>query len=227
MGTERPAARTWGGEYSLIVWALGLITIISFSFLQLINEWLARILIELVIVLIPILFVYALFYGTIKNLGFVKPSARDVVIAIGGGLFAVLVGTLSFQLIVLIYGDLPPGYIEFQNKFTPQTIVDLIIWVAFSLIIVGPCEEIFSRGFIQKGFEKSTGVIAGLIMSSVMFGILHLDIWRMFPTAMQGLVFGGIYIYTGRKSSASAISHGVTNSVIFILMFLMPYYYGL
>ncbi|MEM2109577.1 MAG: type II CAAX endopeptidase family protein [Candidatus Odinarchaeota archaeon] len=227
MSREDEKLKQWNGAHSLLIWILGIFILISFSYLGGVNDWLARIIIELLIGLIPILVVLSIFRGGVRELGLLKPSFKEGILALGFGLLGVLAGFLSFYLEVLILGGYPPGYYEFQLKFTPLELEDLLIWIFFSIIVVAPCEEIFSRGFIQKGLQNSGGVIFGLISASILFGLIHMDPFRIFPNAMEGLVLGGAYVYSKNKTSVSAISHAVLNTVIFILMFIFPYYFGI
>lgn len=221
------ASSAWNGFHSILVWFLGAAILITFSALAIVSEWLARIVTEVAIGLTPILVVYSIFKGDIRQLGVRKPTLKEASMAVGFGVLGVVVGTLSFYLEVFIVGGYPPGYLEFQSRFTPLNPLELATWILFSILVVAPCEEIFSRGFIQKGLEKSGGVLFGLIAASALFGLIHLDPFRIFPTAMEGLVLGGAYIYSKKKITVSAISHGVLNSVVFLLMFIFPYYFGL
>ncbi|MHA1754772.1 MAG: lysostaphin resistance A-like protein [Candidatus Odinarchaeia archaeon] len=219
--------KDWNAAYALVMWCLGFLILITFSYLQIINVWLARVLTEVFIGMVPILFVISLFKGTIKDLGLKGLNIKETLLGIAGGVAGVIVGSISFQLEVLILGGIPESFLEYQSQFIPQSGFELFIWICFSMIIVGPFEEIFARGFIQKGLEKNVGTSISLILASILFGALHLDVYRIFPTAMEGLILGSVYVYSNRKSSASAISHGILNSIIFTLMFFFPNYYGL
>jgi membrane protease YdiL (CAAX protease family) len=156
-----------------------------------------------------------------------KPSLKEALIGLGFGLIGVVAGILAFYLEILIFGGYPPGYLDFQLKFTPFQLTDLLIWVAFSIMIVAPCEEIFSRGFIQKGLENSGGVVFGLIAASILFGLIHLEPFRIFPNTLQGFTLGAAYICSKSKTSVSIIAHAVLNTLIFILMYIFPFYFGL
>ncbi len=219
--------KKWNWLHSILMWGFGIFILISFSYLSILNEWLARITVEILIGVTPVLVVLTFFNKSFKDLGLVKPSLKEAILGLGFGLLGVLAGLAAFYLEVLTLGGYPPGYHEFQLKFTPLQLTDLIIWVAFTIIIVAPCEEIFSRGFIQKGLQNTGGVIFGLISASVLFGLMHLEPFRIFPNIIQGLTLGAAYIYSKNKTSVSIISHAVLNTIIFILMFIYPYYFGL
>ncbi len=217
----------WSALHSIIMWVFGVFILISFSYLSILNEWLARITVEIIIGLTPFLVVLTFFNKNFDELGLLKPSLKETITGVGFGLLGVLSGFLAFNLEVLILGGYPIGYHEFQLKFTPLQLTDLVIWIAFSVIIVAPCEEIFSRGFIQKGLQNSGGVLFGLIASSILFGLIHIEPFRILPNTVQGFTLGAAYIRSKYKTSVSIISHATLNTSIFILMFFLPYYFGL
>lgn len=60
------------------------------------------------------------------------------------------------------------------------------------LLIIGPAEEIFWRGFIQKNLMKRYGPNAGFIIATLIYTLIH--IWSFnFMLVMAALVVGGIW----------------------------------
>jgi len=97
----------------------------------------------------------------------------------------------------------------------PKDSFQLIVIVVFHLVLVGPCEELAFRGFVQKGFENSLGKIKGLLIASVLFGLLHglNTLYAIVPTFVGGLVLGYVWQQAGENTTASAIMHGINNSI--------------
>ena len=103
----------------------------------------------------------------------------------------------------------------------PRDVLQLIVYIVISLVIVGPVEELAYRGFVQQGFENSFGKVKGLLIASVFFGIPHLANYPYnAATAFAcGLVLGYVWQKTGQNTTATAVIHGVFNSIGVILVY--------
>jgi membrane protease YdiL (CAAX protease family) len=95
----------------------------------------------------------------------------------------------------------------------PKDGLQLVALIAISLVMVGPCEELAFRGFIQKGFANSFGNAKGLLIASLLFTVIHgfnYSLVYVFPVA---LVFSYVWQRTNGNTSASALVHGIYNSI--------------
>jgi len=102
---------------------------------------------------------------------------------------------------------------EALKTLMPKDGFQLVAMIAISLVMVGPCEELAFRGFIQKGFETSFGNTKGLLIASLLFTVIHgfnYTLVYVFPVA---LVFGYVWQQTSGNTSASALVHGIHNSI--------------
>ena len=168
---------------------------------------------ELVILLITLAFA-SRSDATIRHLGIRKVSIRlfllMVVVAVA---MLTLTAAVAFVQTTILGPD--PSEEMFSKMISPKTPLQLGILVILSLVVVGPVEELFARGYIQSGLEESYGKTRGWLMASFLFGMLHaLNITRAIaPTLAAGLVLGFIWQKTERNTTASAIVHGVYNSI--------------
>ncbi len=64
-----------------------------------------------------------------------------------------------------------------------------LVLLAFS-IAPGICEELAFRGFILSGFSRSGRMGLAIVMSSVLFGVMHMFPQQVFNAALLGLVLG-------------------------------------
>lgn len=174
---------------------------------------------ELVILLITLAFA-SRSGANIRHLGLRRVSSRLSLLMI-----VVAVAMLALTAIVAlaqttILGP-DPSEEMFSKMVSPRTPLQLVILVALSLAIVGPVEELFARGYMQSGLEESFGKTKGWLMASFLFGMLHaLNIIRAIaPTLAAGLVLGLIWQKTDRNTTASAIVHGVYNSIALAIAF--------
>lgn len=95
-------------------------------------------------------------------------------------------------------------------------------WQAAALLffIIGPAEEIFWRGFVQRRLCDKYGAIAGWLAASAIYASVHLwsfNLMLMVAAAVCGLFWGLVYLLSGRMW-VCIISHAVWDVVIFILL---------
>ncbi len=92
----------------------------------------------------------------------------------------------------------------------------------YMLLFVGLGEELLFRGIIQRDIELAFDWQSGLVLSSVLFGIMHLT-WRSVPeiffTATAGFILG--YVYYRTRSLVGPIALHAMNNVV--LVSIMPY----
>ncbi len=81
----------------------------------------------------------------------------------------------------------------------------------FISIICAPLfEELAFRGVILGKLKKQIPTWCALILSAVCFGLWHLNLGQFVYTTMLGLVFGAVYLYTGRLRYAMFV-HALNN----------------
>ena len=92
------------------------------------------------------------------------------------------------------------------------------IFILFiSVAIVAPLsEEIFFRGFVLPGLVKRFGVGRSLLLSSLVFGLFHIDPGAIVPTFALGLALGWVYLKTGSIWPAM-FAHGLHNTVAVLI----------
>ncbi len=166
-------------------------------------------------VILGVTLLFARYKGaSLKELGLKKASFRILAIV---SVVAVPLFLLASGISVaeeMVFGHDPNA--ELVAKLViPRDFFQLIAMIALSLVLVGPCEELAFRGFVQRGFENSFGRMKGLLIASALFGLLHgLNTpYAIVPTFVGGLVLGYVWQQTGGNTTASALMHGVYNSI--------------
>ena len=155
-----------------------------------------------------------------KELGLRKISLKILAIIV---ITAVLTRLLSAGIMIgeeAILG--PDPMAETRQKFLmPNDSLQLAAMIAISLIMVGPCEELAFRGLIQKGFENSFGNSKGLLIASLLFIIIHVGsgLYTVVSVVPVALIFGYVWQRTSGNTSASALIHGISNSIGFTLVY--------
>jgi len=79
-----------------------------------------------------------------------------------------------------------------------KEISDWPLWLAVLLIGVGPAlgEELWCRGFLGRGLVGHYGPVAGVVLTSVFFGLLHVDPPHAAAACTLGLALHYIYLTT-------------------------------
>lgn len=98
----------------------------------------------------------------------------------------------------------------YENILSSQGWKDALQWLAIFMLWVGPCEEVFARGFVQRGFENSLKghTLLAIFISCLLFGIYHGDPYRVLPIAVETMLLGYIYYKTDHNILAPMIAHG-------------------
>lgn len=100
----------------------------------------------------------------------------------------------------------------------------LALFAIFAIVIAPITEELFFRGFLQPLFSRTFGVIAGIIITALIFGALHAPeyswAWQYaLAVAFAGAVFGWVR-YRSNSIIPSTIMHGCYNAVFLIAFFV-------
>lgn len=85
--------------------------------------------------------------------------------------------------------------------------------------VVAPvAEEVFFRGYLQAGLRSRWGARWALVISSLLFALVHLSPATLPPLFVMGLLLG--YLYERTDSIwPSIILHALNNSMAFIALF--------
>jgi hypothetical protein len=107
------------------------------------------------------------------------------------------------------------GQMEELMKSLAQAPLSMLVLI----IGLGPalCEELLFRGLIGRGLMARHGVIAGIFMTSVLFGLLHINPGQAIAVIPMGMVLHFVY-YTTRSFWAPVTLHLFNNSLAVILL---------
>jgi sodium transport system permease protein len=86
------------------------------------------------------------------------------------------------------------------------------------LVAVTPalCEEVLFRGVILRGLATRLAPPAAIISTGVLFGMFHLDVWRLLPTTLLGIVLSWV-AFESRSLFPSIVVHLVNNGMLVTL----------
>lgn len=86
----------------------------------------------------------------------------------------------------------------------------LLIGLFHIAIVPAFAEEMLFRGYVMRAFEKSKGIVAALIISSLIFSLFHIQLTNILPLATLGAVMG-LLTWLADSIWPAAVAHFVNN----------------
>jgi uncharacterized protein len=80
-------------------------------------------------------------------------------------------------------------------------------------------EELFFRGFLYAGLRERWGPAAGVAISSLLFGVVHLTPGVMVPIALMGALFAWLYEATD-SLWPPILLHAIYNGLAVVIMYV-------
>lgn len=158
---------------------------------------------------------------SLRELGFVRPDLR----AIGIALVAVVAGVIVVNLGSSLVSALT--HTGNHDQATERLFLGLhspwktAIFAIFAVVFAPVAEETVFRAFVFNVGRRYGGFWIGAIVSSILFGLAHGDLYNALPLALVGMVLCGVYAYT-RNIFASMIAHGAFNLLSLVALSFFP-----
>lgn len=185
------------------------------------NDYISTFLIQIMVMFaIPMLlytmFVSKSFKQTFKDTGFKKISIRMIGIAILLGIVLYFINNFVAQFFSSLISLL--GYENLTQTTTVAFSYELLFReFLLTCVLPGICEEFLHRGIMLFAGKKCGNTRYVLIASSILFGLMHLNINQFFYAAILGFLMGYVAIVAD-SIYPSIIIHFLNN-------FLNTYFY--
>ena len=156
----------------------------------------------------PIIYCLKIEKRKISTLGFIKKNSIKCYI------IGLVIGLIMFSLVYFIEYITNSLTIDSVIKINTSSIISLLLFfVAFAFQSMG--EEVLCRSYLLTTIGSKKGIIQGVIISSVVFALMHVgnDSFNMLPMInifLFGVVMALIYICSENIWVVSAI-HGIWN----------------
>jgi len=146
-----------------------------------------------------------------RNLG------RSLGLGLGGGV-------IIFFMVILLGGLLqrflpepaPQPFAELVRR--AQGFRDLILPLFLGSFLAPITEEVYFRGFFYPVLKARYGTLVGQVGSSLLFALLHFDLFRFLPLAVGGLGLAYLYERSGSLITP-VVAHGTWNAIMILLLF--------
>lgn len=164
-----------------------------------------------------------------RRIGLARPKSWPRTVLLGiGALAALFIMTIMLLNLALILPKVEAPPIDW-SRFNPLqgnlTYFLLLVVLAWTTIAFG--EEMFYRAFLitklgDVFLDSKFNDALVLLTSSLTFGLVHsvegpLGIAQTF---LMGLIFGALYLRTGRNLWVTIIAHGLANTIRFYFFFI-------
>ena len=208
----------WVGVILLVVIDLGLLLISMLGKKGQLAQSGLLVLVQLVY-LLPVLIVFIYRRVPWKAIGFGRFHWSTL--GIGCGLLILSYMVILIHNLILTYLGIQTQGNEISQLFG---LLKNPIWFFLVGAVLAPLvEEIFFRGFLFQGFRARYGWVPGLLLSSVIFAIAHLDPASLIPTFILGCLLA--YLYQRSNSVwPGVILHMLVNTVGLVSVYFITQY---
>jgi membrane protease YdiL (CAAX protease family) len=152
-----------------------------------------------------------------RHIALVPPRAIHVVLAL-----LTMPGMLVIENLVHYYAQRwLPGF-QYQ-EIVEKTIRMFPVGFALTVFSLGPgvAEELLFRGFIGRGLVARRGLAVGVLLTSFLFGLMHLDPPHVVATMVMGAVLHYVYL-TGRSIVLPMLMHMLNNGMAVLAVKQVP-----
>jgi membrane protease YdiL (CAAX protease family) len=145
-----------------------------------------------------------------------KPSVSGGLIGVGSGLLLYLLFWTGYHVMSTVPGFV--GTISSVYAFaggTPLAAIAVLL-----LYPIGPAEEFYWRGFIQRRLGGGRSQVTAVVITSVLYASIHLVTLNpslLLVALIGGLVWGGVYAWT-RSLFPALVSHILFDELIFVFL---------
>lgn len=163
-----------------------------------------------------ILTTYALFSGgspfTGKNQAMVKSAVEGTAIAIVlWGVF--WMGKQASQMIFPFASAQIDMIYNLKGDKADTTVMLLLLFV------IGPAEELFWRGFVQRKLSLAYGRLQGFVAAWTCYTLVHIwsgNVMLLLAAAVCGFCWGMLYLLFPERLKAIVVSHALWDAAAFV-----------
>ncbi len=111
-------------------------------------------------------------------------------------------------------------FVENMVDSISDQVLDMPMWLMLlTMGVIGPfVEEFVFRGVFLHSYQRSGRVIGSIVLSSILFGMMHLNFNQFAYATVMGIMFCLLVEATGSVLS-SFIAHGVFNAIEVVAMY--------
>lgn len=94
-------------------------------------------------------------------------------------------------------------------------------WLLSALLLlwIGPAEELFWRGYVQRRLTQQWNPNAGFAVTALAYALVHApscNFMLVMAAGVAGVVWGGIYRFFPQRLGALVVSHALWDAAVFV-----------
>ncbi len=160
----------------------------------------------------------------LEGFGFRFPGdlKRSLMIGLIGGVGLMLLGDFLETLILPLYGyfGITSSHLEISAAFSKSVSGQSLAYTVLIILLIGivlpVAEEIFFRGVVHTAFQNKDGFKRGVVISSLIFALAHLDLTVLPILFILGVVLAYGY-YKTESLLVPMLMHMTNNTLVFLL----------
>ena len=173
---------------------------------------------EAVLYLAILLLAFALWRYALPLLGLVPAAGRSLIAGIGYGTFLFFAIGLLGNYLTKLFGTPPPQSFALAVQGASHN-WELVLLLVLGGLVAPLKEELIFRGMLYPPLRQAYGRGLGIILTSLVFALLHLDFVRFIPLFLGGVMLAWLYERTG-SLWPSIIAHGTWNTLMAVALWL-------
>lgn len=214
------ARRRLSGDYGWEVLLLCFTTFLLMFYVgQTLQGWdiiVGSLFTQLLVILLPaVLLLRHLKLPLLSTMSLTKPHPLHIL----GALLITPLCILTSMMVYNVQNQIVPAPEAFTTMFTRLIVdADKPLWLCILCISVAPgiCEELLFRGAILGLVKPKLKPVMQCLLVGALFGLFHMSIFRIGPTAVLGVVLTALTVWTG-SIFPSMLVHILNNSAAILM----------
>ena len=138
-------------------------------------------------------------------------------------IFMIVIYVITLFPLVSFVNAVSMLFVENMVSSISDEVLAMPMWtMLISIGIVGPfVEEFVFRGYILQSYQRTGRIIGSIVLSSILFGMMHLNFNQFAYGTVMGVMFCLLVEATGSIWS-SFFAHALFNSIEVVYMYSMP-----
>ncbi len=168
---------------------------------------------------LPLRLLFVISEMTLATLA-LRPIDRPTALLAAGLGLALWLASLGLLELQYTVWPPPPGYLEIFRRIhealRPANAFDAAVSVLTIAAAPAIFEEILVRGVVLPSWQRAFGALGALYASTILFAVMHFDLYRLLFTLAVGSVLGVVRLRAGALLPCMLV-HGTLNTLTFLV----------
>jgi membrane protease YdiL (CAAX protease family) len=128
------------------------------------------------------------------------------------GIALTIIADEADRLVQIVF-PMPEILVEnIEETLKISTLYDFFIIIFSAVIFAAVCEELLFRGFLQTSLENKYDITRAIMLTALMFAIVHFNPWQTIPL-IAFAIFLGVFSWKSNSIIPSMIVHFFNNGI--------------